>query len=399
MPARPIRTVPATAGDALALQAALAAALAGDGPILHPVLPGPDPAPWSGAVPDDPADPSVLVITTSGSSGTPRHVVLQASALLASASATHDRLGGPGQWLLTLPLHHVAGLQVLVRSLVGRTRPAIAAGTGSAGFDPEAFAAAADGMRSPRRYTALVPTQLIRLLDVGGAPLRVLAGFDAALIGGAALPERVRAAAEAAGVTVVSTYGMTETCGGCVYDGRPLDGVQVAVADDGRITLGGPVVARAYLEPAEPAARQEDSPFQTGPDGVRWFRTGDVGTWAGDRLQVIGRADDALLSGGVTISPRAVEAAVLAVPGIAEAVVVGVPDPYWGQQVVAAVVPGAGAAPPSLEQVRATVAARIEPAAAPRRLLVLDALPLVGPGKPDRRAIAALAAHEPGDAE
>jgi len=392
---RRVESVSVAARDAPRLIARLAAALAGDGPVLNPVLPGTPPPGLVGPVPDEADDPSAVVITTSGSTGTPRHVVLQASALLASASATHDRLGGPGQWLLALPLHHVAGVQVLVRSLVGRTGPALAAsGTTTSGFDPVAFAEATEAMHGPRRYTALVPTQLIRLLQAGGAPLRALARLDAVLIGGAALPAALRAEAAGAGVRVVSTYGMTETCGGCVYDGRPLDGVQVGVDGDGQLLLGGPVVARGYLGAGDGhEATDPDRAFDTDAAGVRWFRTDDLGALDGGTVRVLGRADDALLTGGVTVSPRAVEDAVLTLPAVAETVVVGIPDPHWGQQVVAAVVPRAGTTAPTLEEVRAVVAARIEPAAAPRRLLVLSALPLVGPGKPDRRAVAALAAQ------
>jgi len=235
----------------------------------------------------------------------------------------------------------------------------------------------------------VVPTQLGRLLDAAGPAVTALAGMDAVLVGGAATGPALLERARDAGVRVIITYGMSETCGGCVYDGRPLDGVEVAVDGDSRLYLGGATVARGYLG-------QDSASFSIGADDVRWFRTDDAGRWDSRRpglLQVLGRLDDAVTTGGVTLSPRAVEDAILELAGIAEAVVVGVPDPRWGQRVVAAVVLRPGAPAPALEQVIAHVAARLEPAAAPRRLFVLDALPQLGPGKPDRTAIARLAAR------
>ena len=158
-----------------------------------------------------------------------------------SARATHDRLGGPGQWLLALPVTHVAGLTVLVRSLVARTRPEVLDLYG--GFSVDAFVAATARMAPDvRHYTSLVPTQLRRLLDAGAD----LSSYDGILVGGAALPAALAERAASAGVRVVTTYGMSETCGGCVYDGLPLDGVEVVVRDDGRVELGGPVVFAGY---------------------------------------------------------------------------------------------------------------------------------------------------------
>ena len=211
--------VPAGPG-VLDLLPRLAAALAGDGPALLPHRDGDQPAPSLrpgqplAVDEDDDADPTTAVLATSGSTGLPKGVVLPASALLASVSAGHDRLGGPGRWLLALPVWHVAGLQVLLRSLAGRTEPAVLDQTG--GFDPDRFAAVAAALDGPRRYTALVPTQLVRLLDGGPAAVAALASFDAVLIGGQATPPRLRERATAAGVRVACTYGMSETCGGCV---------------------------------------------------------------------------------------------------------------------------------------------------------------------------------------
>ncbi|HET9654274.1 MAG TPA: o-succinylbenzoate--CoA ligase [Kineosporiaceae bacterium] len=379
----------------LALLPSLRAALSGGGPALLPVgTAGAAPALLRPDTPladgeDDPDDPTVAVLATSGSTGDPKGALLPASALLASASATHDRLGGPGRWLLALPAHHVAGLQVLVRSLVTGTVPTVL-DLGD-GFDPGAFAEAAAQVRGPRRYTALVPTQVRRLLDAGGRPLAALAGFDAVLVGGAATTAGLRAEAEAAGVRVVTTYGMSETCGGCVYDGVPLDGVRVELdPPDGRVRLGGPTVARGYRGGHGPA-----DAF-TAHDGVRWFRSDDLGTLDGGRLEVLGRADDLVVTGGLKVAPGPVEAALLRLPGVVEAVVVGIEDEEWGQRVVAAVVVRPGEPAPTLVAVRSAVRAEVAAHAAPRQLLVLDRLPLRGPGKPDRAEIARLAAKEAG---
>jgi O-succinylbenzoic acid--CoA ligase len=401
---RRLRAVAVAPGPAAlaTLLPALRQALSGDG---DPVLPHPagrPPAPELGAGEplgpgeDDEHDPTVVVVPTSGSSGAPKGVLLGAAALLASASATHDRLGGPGRWLLALPPQHVAGVQVLVRSLVARTEPGVL--DLADGFTPAGFARAARALTGTRRYTALVPTQLVRLLDdrsdgrvdgqVDGQAdgLAELARFDAVLVGGSATPSPVLERARAAGVRIVTTYGASETCGGCVYDGVPLDGVRVELEEGtGRVRLGGPTLARGYR------GGDADGAFITDDEGARWWRTADAGRWDAGRLRVLGRLDDAVLTGGATVMPAAVEAALLALPGVAEAVVVGVPDDEWGSRVVAAVVPVAGAAAPSLDLVRAHVAAAVAPYAAPRQLIVLGALPLVGVGKPDRAAVARLA--------
>jgi o-succinylbenzoate---CoA ligase len=363
----------------------LRAALSGAGPALalraHQT-PGTQPLTLP-AVPDeaDGTDPLAVCVTTSGSTGAAKTVLLPASALLASAAATHDRLGGAGQWLLALPGQHVAGLQVLVRSLVSRTRPAVIE---PGAFTPAAFAAATEGMSPTRtRYTSLVPTQLVRLLDDARA-LTALRSFRAVLVGGAGTPPSLLAAARAAQVPVVTTYGMSETCGGCVYDGVPLDGVQVRL-EAGRVLLSGPVLARGYLGDPVGTARA----FTHDDDGARWFRTDDAGTLDDGVLSVLGRLDDMIVTGGVNVAPAPVEALLAQWPGVREAVVVGVPDPQWGHRVGAALVLQPDSPVPALDQVRARISAVLGAPSAPRQLIVLDALPLRGPGKPDRAAIAA----------
>lgn len=348
---------------AAALGVAALAAVEGRGPAVLPTGPGePAPPPEMLAPVDD--DVAALV-TTTGSTGAPKAVLLPAPALAASADATSARLGPPGRWLLALPAHHVAGLQVLLRS-ARAGRPAVAMDL-RPGFRPADFVAAAGDVA----YTSLVPTQLGRLLDAGGAALDTLRGFTAVLLGGAAADPALLARARTQGVPVVTTYGMSETCGGCVYDGRPLDGVTVTLEPDGRIVLGGAVVAAGYRGAGSAAFT---------PHG---FRTSDLGAWAPDgRLEVLGRADDVIVTGGENVAPATVERALLAQDGVREACVVGVPDAEWGARVVAAVV-GDGL---DGEALRAAVAPSLG-RAAPRAVAVLDALPLRGIGKPDRAAV------------
>jgi o-succinylbenzoate---CoA ligase len=304
---------------------------------------------------------------TSGSTGTGRAVLLPAAALRASATATHERLGGPGSWLLALPVSAIAGLQVLCRGILAGT-PATVPAPG------EPLADAVARMPAGRRYTALVPTQLRRYLDAEPAALRA---FDAVLVGGAATDAALLGRARAEDVAVVTTYGMTETAGGCVYDGRPLDEVTVRVTGNG-IEVAGPTLALGYrLDPAATAASFVDG----------WFRTRDAGSLDGGRLTVHGRLDDVVISGGVNVAPAAVEAALREHPDVADAVVFGRPDPEWGQRLVAAVVPAPGSAP-SLETLRPWVAERLGGPAAPRVVRLVAAFPLLHTGKPDRRALA-----------
>lgn len=359
----------------------LAAALDGTGPALLPVPEsGPEVALLLDAL--DPTQPleddeTALVVPTSGSTGVPKGVLLTASALTASATATHDRLGGTGRWLLALPATHVAGIQVLVRSLLAETDPACLP---PGPFTAEAFVSATAELGPGRRYTSLVPTQLGRLLAGGPAATQALASYDAVLVGGAAAPTGLLADARQQGARLVTTYGMSETCGGCVYDGVALDGVVVDVRDDGRIRLAGPVLARGYrLRP--------DLTAEAFADG--WFTTSDLGRLGPDApLTVLGRADDVIVSGGENIVPASVELALVEHPSVAEVAVVAAPDAEWGQRVVAVVRLRAGAHL-TLQEAREHVAARLPRSAAPRELLLVDALPLLGSGKTDRALLQA----------
>ncbi|GAB3588101.1 o-succinylbenzoate--CoA ligase [Calidifontibacter terrae] len=316
-----------------------------------------------GEVPDGVA----LVIGTSGSTGTPKRAMLTAANLISSAQATHRRLGGPGRWLLPMPAQHIAGTQVLIRSLVAGTEPV------SIHYSDEAFVAAAEQFEGERRYTSLVPTQLVRLLGAGHT--WALRRFDAILLGGAACPPALRRRAEEAGVPITTTYGMSETAGGCVYDGQPLDNTTVELDDDGRITLRGPMVALGYLDDPD----RSRAVF----DGRAGFRTDDIGEWTGDRLSFLGRIDDLINTGGMKVSPRLVEEAATELPGIREAVAVGLPHPEWGETVGLAVV----GATPSVEQLRTALRDSLPGYALPRRVLHLTQIPVRGPGKPDCRAL------------
>src|SRR5439155_8798072 len=235
------------------------------------------------------AEGTAVVVGTSGSTGLPKGVELSAAALRHSARASLDRVAAqPGErWLCCLPVTHVAGLAVLVRSLVSGTEPVLAERA-------DAGIVAASGCA----HVSLVPTQLQRLLQEAGAPL---AGFSSVLLGGAAAPAGLLDAARDAGVPVVTTYGMTETCGGCVYDGVPLDGVRAEIRDDGRIWISGPVLFSGYRPGGPRGSGGDGSPPGAGGSGgssprastgVRWFRTGDLGVLdAAGRLLVRGRAD------------------------------------------------------------------------------------------------------------
>ena len=365
----------------------LGEALAGGRPVLPYSAAGPPPLVSSRNPEGLPSDLAV-VVGTSGSTGTPKRAMLGTAALTASARATHNRLGGPGRWLLALPAHHVAGLQVLVRSLTARTQPVVMDCTDR--FHPGAFANATGALgRDHPRYTALVPTQLGRLLD-DPAGTEALRRYDAVLVGGAPLTPALRARAARAGATVVTTYGMSESAGGCVYDGHPLDGTQVAFDEELRIHLGGATIAHGYL--ARPDLTQRS--FGTDEDDVRWFRTDDVGHLdEHSRLHVDARVDDLVNTGGLKVAPRLVEEAIMVhVPGVREVVVVGTPHSEWGEAVSALVVLEPGALDRSLTvtQVRARLRGILPDHALPHRVRTAADVPLAGPGKPDRRAVVAL---------
>src|SRR5581483_6870485 len=306
------------------------------------------------------SEDTAVIVGTSGSTGEPKGVLLSAAALRHSARASLARVGArPGErWLCCLPVTHIAGLQVLVRSLVGGTEPAWAARADAQAIAESAGAGVA--------HVSLVPTQLQRL----GVDLSILNTFKSVLLGGAAANPGLLADARRAGVPVVTTYGMSETCGGCVYDGMPLDGVRIDIRD-GRVWIGGAVLFQGYWGGSAAPA-----------DG--WFRTGDLGSVdAAGRLTVLGRADDVINTGGHKVIPAEVTAALASCPGVRDVAVVGQSDPEWGERVVAVIVPADPADPPTLKMLRMHVKERLPRYAAPSRVVVVDAVPMLPSGKQD----------------
>ncbi len=316
------------------------------------------------------ADETAVVIATSGSTGVPKAVELSASALTASAAASMHRIGAGARerWLCCLPTFHIAGIAVLVRSLLAGADPIV-----TAGVDAEILAA------SGCRHVSLVPTQLRRLLDASARP----GGLGSVLVGGAAASDDLLAEARGAGWPVVTTYGMSETCGGCVYDGVPLDGVGVGFDAGGRIGISGPVLFCGYrLEPELTSAVLDRGRFLTA----------DLGYLDGDgRLVVRGRADDVINTGGEKVVPGEVEAVLGTSPGVADVVVVGVPDAEWGELVTAFVVAADPAEPPDLDRLKANVRQALSARAAPKKVFVMPVFPLLPSGKPDRAALRDLA--------
>ena len=405
-----------------------------------------------------------MVLRTSGSTtGTGKLVGVSMDALVASARATHKRLGGPGIWVLALPAYHAAGVQVLVRAAVAGTHvfnaykeggfdpqhlaqvidaacaaaadcdagssfddDAVSSCAGGAGGEAEGALAADDSGRACPVYTSLVPTQLRRALD--DEQLRVaLARLDAVLIGGAAADAQLLEQAKAAGIRAVTTYGMSETCGGCVYDGQPLPGVSMDVDQvTGAIWLSGPMLATGYLGDEEltrrcfvsrpqagegtsdagntAASAAESAEAGAGGPGAgsdagageptrRWFITSDRGQIVDGRLQVLGRLDDVIISGGIKVEPGPIEALLALNPLVSECAVVGLPDLQWGQVVTAVVVPasipGLGRVDEGaiVAQIRVYLEQKLSGAQCPKQVLLADALPYKGIGKVDRRAL------------
>lgn len=380
-----------------------------------------------------------LVVGTSGSTGTPKRTALTGRALAASAAATENffdsNSDAASQWLLALPAHYIAGAQVLARSVLAGTAPVIARSvTEPVHFSPEVFLQAVERMSSARRFISLVPTQLHKLLEsadatpsLGAEIHEALGSFTGILLGGAPASADLLAASTALGLNTVTTYGSAETAGGCVYSGSVLPGVRVELmpeegmpavpdiegkpAQVGRIWISGAHLASGYMGDATRTAEH----FFTTADGTRWYRTDDYGllspahgpdSAAHDpdsavqgsepHLQVLGRSDDVLISGGVKISARAVATVLEEHPAVREACVVGLPDARWGTAIAAAVtlVPSAGATEnsPALNEelcalLRARCAEKLGAPAAPKQLSILPDFPLTSTGKPDRAEI------------
>jgi O-succinylbenzoic acid--CoA ligase len=328
---------------------------------------------------DEVAEGVALIVETSGSSGKPKRVTLSREAILASANAAQVRLGGPGQWLLALPINFVAGANVLIRSLVADTQPVLM--NTSVPFTAEAFARAASLMTCSRRYTSLVPTQLARLAAGIADPfsptgqndflLAQLRKFDAILVGGQAPQDEVVQQLKALGLKIVITYGMTETCGGCVYDGVPLDGVKVELVGS-RIEISGKVLASEIAD--------DSGTLQVGDRYI----TNDLGEFGeSGELRVLGRIDRVIVSGGLKISLDRVEELTRAVPGVAELAATAIADQEWGQRVGIVYL----GSPEVADEIALALANDLGPAGKPIRVVRTDGVPKLPSGKHDLQAI------------
>jgi O-succinylbenzoic acid--CoA ligase len=341
---------------------------------------------------------TAIVVETSGTTQNPKRVALSADAVLASAAASASALGGEGQWLLAVPSHYIAGINVLVRSIASGWDPVVldsvedrsSAGLppslAPVGFSAAGFVTAAATLEAPLRFTSLVPAQLARLLEDQEA-IVALQRFSAVLVGGQSMPATLATAAAEHGIRVVRSYGSSETSGGCVYDGAPIGQTEVRIRD-GQIEVTGPVLAEGYLRDPE---RTADAFFVE--HGTRWYRTGDGGRLESGVLTVTGRLDDVIISGGIKISLGDVEAVVRELPGFDDAVVVGMPSEKWGEVAVVVACAPHSAAVESAALIRTLVTARLGREAAPARIEYLAAIPLLRSGKPDRRAIRAAVNH------
>ena len=383
-----------------------------------------------------------LVVGTSGSTGAPKQTALSVRALRASARATerffadYPSAGSakpqratsevPAQWLLALPAHYVAGAQVLARSALAGTTPVVAASvTDGVSFTPEVFLNAAERLSCARRFVSLVPTQVHKLLEaaeanpaLGSEIYDALGQFTGILLGGAPASASLLAAACELGLNVVTTYGSAETAGGCVYSGVALPGVRLRVIPEdagladspvvagaeaaGRIWLGGEHLASGYLGDSARTA----SHFFVDAHGCRWYRTDDYGSLTSSApnapenegapmLNIVGRSDDVIITGGVKISARAVAAVLESHPAVREAAVMGIPDARWGSAVAAAITlrgaSGAQSAPDTsgvtCDILREFCTDKLGAAGAPKFLRILADFPTASTGKPDRRAI------------
>lgn len=359
------------------------------------------PQQWTGA-----GRAPALVLFTSGSTGAAKAVALSAEALTTSARATERSLAGPGDWHLSLPINHIAGFQVELRARLAGREPIR---TTSATFTADSFTEETERLfaRSGERptYTSLVPTQLHRILADERAA-SAASKFDAILLGGSAISPALLERADAAGLHIVRTYGMSETAGGCVYNGVPFDGVEITITESSTIDLRGRVVADSYVEiTAEGHIVPVDNPgLSTDADGARTVHTSDLGRLDEGVLTVLGRADDVIVSGGTNVSPHALETGLLPTwqqHGIAEVLVTWVPDEEWGKLLVALVriddqvpntVAGSMDSPREFARRLGGLDHGMHGQLLPRLVFPVAEIPNRSIGKPDRQAAARLAA-------
>lgn len=318
------------------------------------------------AVPDDCA----LVVLTSGSTSAPKRVALSPDALRASAQATADAIG-TGNWVLALPLNYIAGIMVVVRSIVDQTQ---LVDLRTEPFDAQSFSNAAAQLPDGTWFTSLVPAQLARLVDLAerdADAARTLSRFAAILVGGQAIPEGLVARAEALGARVVRTYGSAETAGGVVYDGLPIGDTKLRINADGILEVTSSSLANGYLG-------DDARTTETFVDG--WFRTSDRAHLEDGRLVIDGRTDDVIVTGGVKVSLADIDRVLEQFDGNSRAT--WFTDEEWGQ--VPAVIADAAL---DIDTVRARIERELGKAARPYRLITVDELPQLASGKIDRQAL------------
>jgi O-succinylbenzoic acid--CoA ligase len=318
-------------------------------------------------VTDLPKDVSntALIIESSGSTGSPKKVCLSKDALIASAEATKVVIG-EGQWLLALPINYIAGAMVLVRSILANTRPVVL-NTGVS-FTAEAFFRSASLLNAEQIFTSLVPTQLLRIkeaCDFDSNYLNQLKRFSAILVGGQSSSPELLQFFRSNGVNLITTYGMAETSGGCVYDGLALPGVELKIAEDGAIAIAGPMLANNVANDAG------------------FLITKDQGELIDGFLRVLGRSDRVIISGGLKTSLDEVEAVVAAVPGVVEVAASALEDDQWGQRVGLVYV----GSPEVADYMASAVFEQLGLAAKPIRVIRVDKLPRLSNGKTDLLAV------------
>lgn len=355
-------------------------ALREDGPA---VLPRPGGAKVTATAPMEVEDEIALVIETSGTTGAPKRVALGAEAVLASARAAVAELGAPGTWLLLLPAHYIAGVQVLVRSLVSETTPVV--------LHPEPFSSVAMASRADELhergtplFTSMVPAQLQRVLDDASTMAKLdqlMRSFERILVGGQSMPQSLIERSAAASYSVTRTYGSSETAGGCVWDGKAIGETTVAEFD-GRIALSGPTLAHSYLDDPERTARSFVE-----REGTRWYLSDDAGSVDEQGMLTIqGRLDDVIVSGGVKVALGRIERLVHRDFSAPDAVVVGAEHETWGHVPVVITTKNL-----DLTALRLGIGAELGPEARPDRVLTIPEIPLLPSGKPDRLTLTALA--------
>lgn len=362
---KPLAVVPAN--DPVQALVVLADVLAGNKAIfVSPAIIG-DQKPVFDPVPDQVLDSIGAIVESSGSTGTPKRISISTAALLHAARAGQERLGPLGQWLLALPINFIAGQQVLLRSLLSDQQPVIM--NTSVPFTTEAFLRSSMLLNHEIKYTSLVPYQLAKLVadaQSDKALLVALRSFRAVLVGGQSTPEELRLRALDLGIKVVVSYGMTETAGGCVYDGIPLEGVRLKISPDGRLLISGKTMAED----------QDD-----------WIYTNDLAELTrGGKLNIIGRADRVIISGGLKLSLERVEYLGSELPGVEEISAVAIQDETWGERVGIAYV----GSPEVADDIANQLAHLLGPAGKPIRVLRVDKLPKLHTGKTDSRLVTQL---------